>query len=198
MLFHHKLAPCSGAPIMELILCLALVLTLPACSSAFFVDQGHIDEVDGVRFAIEPPYLFVKKAFKLRGENLSTSQLETLREALPHIAFFTHQIINAENPKHALDLQRQGVRSIRRFQHLNPNTPLYVKTLQHWQIHSHSIEFSTDYFYFENQSPAVTFRDNYQFVKTRTGWQFSGHPKGQADGVLTCTQTSAGWMRCEK
>jgi hypothetical protein len=44
----------------------------------------------------------------------------------------------------------------------------------------------------------VTFRDNYRFAKTDLGWQFSGHPLAQPEGVLICTHTPAGWMRCDQ
>ena len=187
-----------GLENLKYIFGLLIAFALPACSSTFFVDQGHIDDINGVKFDIRPPYLFVKKAFKLRGENLSSEQLETLREAMPNIAFMTHQILSAENPKVVQDLERLRIRNIRQGLGLNHNTPLYVKTIQHWVVSAHAIEFTTDYFYSEHQRPAVTFRDNYRFAKTDAGWQFSGHPMAQPEGVLSCTQTPAGWMRCDK
>jgi hypothetical protein len=177
---------------------LLMAFSLPACGSAFFVDQGHVDDIDGVKFDITQPYLFVKKAFKLRGENLSVLQLETLRDAMPSIAVMTHQILGAENAQALADLERQGVRNLRQRLGLHPNTPLYVKTIQHWVVTTHTIEFTTDYFYSENRRPAVTFRDNYRFAKTDLGWQFSGHPLAQPEGVLICTHTPAGWMRCDQ
>jgi hypothetical protein len=195
--FNSLAARCSTDP-LKFILGLAMALALPSCSSAFFVDQGHIDEINGVKFAIEPPFLFVKKAFKLRGENLSAAQLEILRLAMPHIALMTHQILSAENPNLIQDLDRLGVRNIRQLLHLNQSTPLYVKTIQHWMVNTHTIEFTTDYFYSENHMPALTFRDNYRFAQTDEGWQFSGHPQDLPEGFLTCAKTLAGWLRCEK
>ena len=193
-----KFAAQCGSKKLRLLLCLVMALALPSCSSAYFVDQGHIDEINGVKFAIEPPFLFVKKAFKLRGENLSAAQLETLRQAMPHIALLTHQILSAENPEHTQDLEAQGVRNLRQLLHLNQSTPLYVKTIQHWAVTTHTIEFTIDYFYSEKHMPALTFRDKYRFAKTDEGWQFSGHPQDLPEGFLTCAKTLAGWVRCEK
>jgi len=53
-----------------------------ACSSEFFVDKGQRDLIKGVEFEITAPYLFEKKAFKLRGENLSTWQLQQIADAI--------------------------------------------------------------------------------------------------------------------
>jgi len=192
-----KLSAPSSTGKLKRFLCLITALALPSCSPAFFVDPGHIDEINGVRFDIQPPFLFVKKAFKLRGEKLSAAQLETLRQAMPDIALLTHQILSAETPQLIQDLERLGVRNLRQRLHLKQGTSLYVKTIQHWAVNTHTIEFTTDYFYSENKTPALTFRDNYRFAKTDRGWQFSGHPKDRPEGFLTCAKTQAGWVQCE-
>ena len=69
------------------------MLCMPGCHSAFFVDTGHIDVVNGVAFQIQPPHLFIKKAFHLRDPTLSASQLAQLSEAMPQIAAITDQVL---------------------------------------------------------------------------------------------------------
>ncbi len=174
-----------------------LALFLSGCASEFFVDEGHVDVVAGVAFKILPPHLFVKKAFKLRDENLDGAQLQTLRDAMPAIAAFTQQLLSTASASHMQASAEPEVRSIRRIQNLDVQTPLYVRTLKNWQVTEADIQFTTDYFYTQQGQPTVNFRDNYRFAKTRHGWQFAGHPSAIPDGVLACHKANSGWMQCD-
>ena len=163
----------------------------------FFVDQGHHDAVNGVMFAIVSPHLYIKKAFKLRDENLSSAQLLTIREAMPEIAAMTHRVLNGQSSVNAFLPAADQPRSVYRIQSLQAPTQLYVKTLKNWKVSETAIQFTTDYFYSKVRHPTVNFRDNYVFTKTASGWKFSNHATESPDGVLFCSKTTEGWMRCE-
>lgn len=181
----------------------------PANAASFFVDKGHTDVVDGVVFEIVPPQLFIKKAFKLRGENLSPAQLRLIREAMPEIADMTQLLLRQPISQQA-QLQstpqptQQRVaenspqpRSIYQALNIASPTQLYVQTLKNWQVSETAIQFSIDYFYSPTRGGVVNFRDSYVFAKSLRGWHFSLHPSSTPDGILECKKTPDGWMRCE-
>jgi hypothetical protein len=174
-------------------------------AGAFFVDKGHTDVVEGVVFELVPPYLFIKKAFKLRGENLTPAQLRIIQEAMPAIAGMTHQILTRTNNRqteaqeHEQEQEQEQVkpRNIYQIQNIEGPTQLYIQTLKNWQVTETSIQFSSDYFYTPSRGLKVNFRDTYVFTKSHNVWQFSKHPRSAPDGVLKCTKTAEGWMRCD-
>ena len=166
-------------------------------SKEFFVDQGHHDAVNGVLFAIIPPHLYIKKAFKLRDENLSSAQLQIIRDAMPEIAAMTHRVLNGQSSVNAFLPAAEQPRSIYRIQALQAPAQLYVKTLKNWKVSETAIQFTTDYFYSKNQQETLNFRDNYVFIKTASGWKFSNHATESPDGILHCSKTTEGWVRCE-
>ena len=182
-----------------------------AMAASFFVDKGHTDVVDGIPFEIVPPHLFIKKAFKLRGENLTPAQLLLIRDAMPSIASMTHKVLmrpinnsfpfaeNAgetleTNVSEELDGARQP-RSIYQLQHIESPAQLFIQTLKSWQVTESSIQFSSDYFYRSDRSSAICFRDTYLFTKTNGSWRFLQHPNSLPEGVLQCAQSAAGWRR---
>ena len=168
-----------------------------ACSSEFFVDKGHRDLISGVEFEITAPYLSEKKAFKLRGENLSTWQLQQIADAMPLIAALTNSVL-ANDTRPIAELQRDSkVRSIRQIQHLDQATFLAVKTLQNWQVTEGQIQFTTDYFYMGAEGHFVYFRDNYVFRKYQQQWVFERHAQAQPEGLLRCEINNQGWRQCE-
>lgn len=168
-----------------------------ACSSEFFVDKGQRDLIKGVEFEITAPYLFEKKAFKLRGENLSTWQLQQIADAMPMIAALTNSVL-ANDTRPSTELQRDPkVRSIRQIQHLDQATFLAVKTLQNWQVTERQIQFTTDYFYMGSEGHYVYFRDNYVFRKIQQQWVFERHAQTQPEGLLRCEKTIQAWRQCE-
>ena len=183
--------------------CVATSLILILCfmasakAASFFVDQGHTDVVDGVAFEIVPPQLFIKKAFKLRDENLTTAQLVAIREAMPAIASMTQNILNRPSLIKAEAQLFPVPRSIYQLQHIENPTQLFIQTLKNWQVTETSIQFSSDYFYTHSRGRVVNFRDTYVFEKTAQGWQFLKHPYSAPDGVLTCKKSPDDWMRCE-
>ena len=152
-----------------------------------------------------PPYLFIKKAFKLRGENLTSAQLRIIQEAMPAIAGMTHQILTrannrqteAQEHEHEQEHEQVKPRNIYQIQNIEGPTQLYIQTLKNWQVTETSIQFSSDYFYTPSRGPKVNFRDTYVFTKSHNGWQFSKHPRSAPDGVLKCIKTVEGWMRCD-
>lgn len=166
-------------------------------SGAFFVDKGEIESIDGVAFEIVPPHLFIKKAFKLRGENLTPAQLRIIREAMPAIASMTHQVLTRAAIKQAEAQEQAQPRNI--YQILNIESPvqLYIQTLKNWQLTETTLQFSSDYFYTSNEGHRVNFRDSYLFTKTQLGWQFLRHPHKAPDGLLKCHKSAEGWMRCD-
>lgn len=170
-------------------------------AGAFFVDKGHTDVVEGVAFELVPPYLFIKKAFKLRGENLTPAQLRIIQEAMPEIASMTHQILTRTNNRQTESQVHEQVqvkpRNIYQIQNIEDTTQLYIQTLKNWQVTETSIQFSSDYFYTPSRGLKVNFRDTYVFTKSHNGWQFLKHPRSAPDGVLKCTKTAEGWMRCD-
>jgi hypothetical protein len=170
-------------------------------AGAFFVDKGQTDVVEGVAFELVPPYLFIKKAFKLRGENLTPAQLRIIQEAMPAIAGMTHQILTRTNNRQtqAREQEQEKVkpRNIYQIQNIEGPTQLYIQTLKNWQVTETSIQFSSDYFYTPSRGTKVNFRDTYVFTKSHNVWQFSKHPRSAPDGVLKCTKTAEGWMRCD-
>ncbi len=189
---------------------LAAVLIFPinltsVWAGAFFVDKGQTDVVEGVAFELVPPYLFIKKAFKLRGENLTPAQLRIIQEAMPAIAGMTHQILTRTNNRQTEAQEQEQVqvqvqvkpRNIYQIQNIEGPTQLYIQTLKNWQVTETSIQFSSDYFYTPSRGPKVNFRDTYVFTKSHNVWQFSKHPRSAPDGVLKCTKTAEGWMRCD-
>ncbi len=168
-----------------------------AWASAFFVDKGHTETIDGIAFEIVQPHLFIKKAFKLQGENLTPAQLRTIREAMPAIASMTHQVLTRPNIQPA-DVEGQArPRNIYQIQNMESSAQLYIQTLQNWQVTETSIQFSSDYFYRLGQGHTVNFRDTYVFTKSQNSWQFLKHPQSEPDGVLKCYKTAEGWMRCD-
>jgi len=176
----------------------AVIFPMTACGTAdFFVDQGHQDAVNGVMFAIVPPHLYIKKAFKLRGENLSPAQLQTIRDAMTEIAAMTNRVLNWQSSVNANVSDANQPRSVYRIQLLHAPTQLYVKTLKNWRVSETTIQFTTDYFYSKDQQQTVNFRDNYVFIKTASGWTFSNHASESPDGILNCAKTTDRWMRCE-
>lgn len=181
---------------------LAAVLIFPinltsVWAGAFFVDKGQTDVVEGVAFELVPPYLFIKKAFKLRGENLTPAQLRIIQEAMPAIAGMTHQILTRTNNRQTEEQEQVKPRNIYQIQNIEGPTQLYIQTLKNWQVTETSIQFSSDYFYTPSRGPKVNFRDTYVFTKSHNVWQFSKHPRSAPDGVLKCTKTAEGWMRCD-
>lgn len=183
---------------------LAAVLIFPinltsVWAGAFFVDKGQTDVVEGVAFELVPPYLFIKKAFKLRGENLTPAQLRIIQEAMPAIAGMTHQILTRTNNRQTKAREQEQVkpRNIYQIQNIEGPTQLYIQTLKNWQVTETSIQFSSDYFYTPSRGTKVNFRDTYVFTKSHNVWQFSKHPRSAPDGVLKCIKTAEGWMRCD-
>jgi hypothetical protein len=174
--------------------CVSMCTT--GCHSEFFLDTGHVDNVQGVAFVIKAPHLFIKKAFQLRGELLSVEQLAQISVAMPAIAEFTDALLR-QPPTGANNLALPNhVRALRPLMNLSPQTTLFVKTIHNWKVHPSTIEFSTDYFYANAQGEFVNFRDTYAFVLTVEGWQFSNHPRVKAEGLLSCTQSAKGWRVC--
>jgi hypothetical protein len=166
-------------------------------AGAFFVDKGHTEVVEGVAFELVPPYLFIKKAFKLRGENLTPAQLRIIQEAMPAIAGMTHQILTRANNRQTEAQEQVQPRNIYQIQNLEGPTQLYIQTLKNWQVTETSIQFSSDYFYTPSRGLKVNFRDTYVFTKSHNAWQFSKHPRSAPEGVLKCTKTAEGWIRCD-
>ena len=177
--------------------------TSSAMAASFFVDKGHTDVVEGIAFEIVSPHLFIKKAFKLRDENLTPAQLLLIREAMPAIASMTQQILMrppnrpAQAPENSEVLEVLQPRSIYQMQHIEGPTQLFIQTLKNWQVTDTSIQFSSDYFYTQAGAHTVNFRDTYMFTKTTGSWQFLKHPKRMPEGVLQCVKSASGWMRCD-
>ncbi len=177
--------------------------TSSAMAASFFVDKGHTDVVEGIAFEIVPPHLFIKKAFKLRDENLTPAQLLLIREAMPAIASMTQKILMrppnrpAQAPENSEVLKVLQPRSIYQMQHIEGPTQLFIQTLKNWQVTDTSIQFSSDYFYTQAGAHTVNFRDTYMFTKTTGSWQFLKHPKRIPEGVLQCVKSASGWMRCD-
>ena len=166
------------------------------CSTEYFVDKGHVDGVGGISFEIKPPYLNEKKAFNLRGENLSPWQLQQISDAMPFIAAFTNaQLGNAISPA-LLPASETKVRNIRHIQNLNSDTFLAVKTIQNWQITAQHIQFNIDYFYTGQDGHFVYYRDNYVFETNKQKWVFEKHAKTEPEGVLVCEKSPQGWRVC--
>jgi hypothetical protein len=187
----------DGFKTLSVFLSWLCLLFSSACSSEFFVDKGHRDVIGGVEFEITAPYLFEKKAFKLRGENLSTWQLQHIADAMPMIAAMTNSVL-ANDTRPTAALQRDPkVRSIRQLQRLDQATFLAVKTLQNWQVTEGQIQFTTDYFYMGAEGHFVYFRDNYVFRKRQQQWVFERHAKAQPEGLLRCEKNNRGWRQCE-
>ena len=192
-----------GAAMLALIL-LSIGLS-SVWASAFFVDKGHTETIDGIAFEIVPPHLFIKKAFKLQGENLTPAQLRIIREAMPAIASMTHQvltrpIIQPADRQVEVGVQREGQaqpRNIYQIQNIESGAHLYIQTLKNWQVTETSIQFSSDYFYRPSRGEKVNFRDTYVFTKSENSWQFLRHPQSEPDGVLKCNKTTEGWIRCD-
>jgi hypothetical protein len=172
------------------------MLCLSGCQSEFFVDKGHIDVVNGVAFQIQPPHLFIKKAFHLRDQALDHSQLEQLSAAMPQIAAITDQVLGHARQHADGDAPYKALRSVRDILKLTDATPLYVKAIQNWQIQETSIEWTTDYFWTSEQGHYETFRDNYAIHKSADRWYFSGHPRASPEGRLTCVKDQRGWVQC--
>jgi hypothetical protein len=172
------------------------MLCMPGCHSAFFVDKGHIDVVNGVAFQIQPPHLFIKKAFHLRDQAMSASQLAQLSEAMPQIAAITDQVLGHARLHSNAEVPAKFLRSVRDILKLNEGTPLYVKAIQNWQIQEASIEWTTDYFWTSEQGHYETFRDNYAIHRSADGWHFSGHPRTRPEGRLTCIKDQSGKVQC--
>lgn len=172
------------------------VLFTTGCQSEFFVDQGQIENIRGVAFVIKAPHLFIKKAFNLRDASLSSAQLLQISDAMPAIAAFTEALLSNPSAAHDSTLSSKGLRSLRPLMNLSPQTMLFVKTIQNWEVNPGEIKFTTDYFYTNSQGQFVNFRDNYAFVLTSVGWQFSEHPQVQAEGLLGCSKSTNGWQVC--
>ena len=178
-------------------------------AASSFVDKGHTDVVDGVAFEIVPPQLFIKKAFKLRGENLSPAQLRLIREAMPEIADMTQLLLRQpisqqaqwqstpQRTQQRVAENKPQPRSIYQALNIVSPTQLYVQTLKNWQVTETAIQFSIDYFYSPTRGGVVNFRDSYVFAQSPIGWHFSMHPSSTPDGILDCKKTPDGWMRCE-
>jgi hypothetical protein len=172
------------------------LLVSSGCSTEYFVDKGHVDWVGGISFDIKPPYLNEKKAFNLRGENLSPWQLQQISEAMPFIAAFTNaQLGNGIAPS-LLPASETKLRSIREIQNLNIDTFLAVKTIQNWQITAHQIQFNIDYFYTGRDGYFVYYRDNYIFKTRNRMWAFEKHAKTEPEGVLVCKKSPNEWRLC--
>ena len=167
------------------------------CSAEFLVDKGHIDAIKGVEFEIKAPYLYEKKAFNLRTENLSAWQLQQIADAMPMIAAFTNSVLANDTRPLALAKRNGKVRSVRLLLHIDQQTFLAVKTLQNWQVTEGQIQFTTDYFYTGSNGQFVYFRDNYVFQKHQQQWVFERHAHAQADGLLRCEKPQHGWRQCE-
>ena len=167
------------------------------CKSEFFIDQGQLENIQGVTFAIKSPHLFIKKAFKLHDTSLSPAQLTQISDAMPAIATFTHAMLRDPNDVDTQFILPMDVRALRPLMHQPPQTRLFVKTIQNWKVRPDNIEFTIDYFYSNAQGEFVNFRDNYAFVLTPAGWLFSKHPKPQAEGLLSCTASAKGWRVCD-
>ena len=166
------------------------------CATEYFVDKGHVDGVGGISFEIKPPYLNEKKAFNLRGENLSPWQLQQISDAMPFIAAFTNaQLGNGISPA-LLPASETKVRSIRDIENLNSDTFLAVKTIQNWQITAQQIQFNIDYFYTGQDGHFVYYRDNYVFKLKNQKWVFEKHAKTEPEGVLACEKSPHGWRVC--
>ena len=172
------------------------MLCMPGCESAFFVDKGHIDVVNGVAFEIQPPYLFIKKAFHLRDQALNAAQLAQLSEAMPQIAAITDQVLGHTRLVSSVEVPARSLRAVKDILKLKEATPLYVKALQNWNIQEGSIEWTTDYFWTSEQGHYETFRDNYAIRKSTDGWNFSGHPRASPEGLLTCFKDQSGRVQC--
>ncbi len=173
------------------------LLLSSGCSTEFWIDKGHADAIEGVVFEIKAPHLFEKKAFKLRGEHMSPWQLQQIANAMPSIAAFTNGLLeNGIRPNGAMPIDA-NVRNIRQIQLLEHSTFLAVKTLQHWQVSEHQIQFTTDYFYTDHNGHFVYFRDNYVFQKTKDQWVFQQHARAQPEGLLGCQINTEGWRQCE-
>ncbi len=194
-------------------ICLLTQATPSAMAASFFVDKGHTDVVEGVAFEIVSPHLFIKKAFKLRGEDLTPSQLLLIREAMPSIASMTHKVLLRPTNKPAPFLENAEVtveskmpegleaapqpRSIYQLQDIESPVQLFIQTIKNWQVTESSIQFSSDYFYRSERGHTVNFRDTYLFIKINGSWRFIRHPNSMPDGVLQCAHNAAGWMRCD-
>lgn len=172
------------------------VLFTTGCQSEFFVDQGQIENIRGVAFVIKAPHLFIKKAFNFRDASLSSAQLSQISDAMPAIAAFTDALLGNPNIGHYQSVLPKGVRALRPQMGLSPQTMLFVRTIQNWEVHPGEIKFTTDYFYTTSQGQFVNFRDNYTFALTSLGWQFSEHPQSQAEGLLACSKSTNGWQVC--
>jgi hypothetical protein len=166
------------------------------CSTEFFVDKGHVDWVGGISFDIKPPYLNEKKAFNLRGENLSLWQLQQISEAMPFIAAFTNAQLGNGIARSLLPASEIKLRSIREIQNLNLDTFLAVKTIQNWQVTAHQIQFNIDYFYTGRDGYFVYYRDNYIFKPNNRKWAFEKHAKTEPEGILVCDKSPQGWRVC--
>ena len=166
------------------------------CSTEFFVDKGHVDWVGGISFDIKPPYLNEKKAFNLRGENLSPWQLQQISEAMPFIAAFTNAQLGNGIARSLLPASEIKLRSIREIQNLNLDTLLAVKTIQNWQVTAHQIQFNIDYFYTGRDGYFVYYRDNYIFKPNNRKWAFEKHAKTEPEGILVCDKSPQGWRVC--
>jgi len=172
-------------------------LFFSGCATDFFVDKGHVDGVSGISFEIKPPYLNEKKAFNLRGENLSPWQLQQISDAMPFIAAFTNEQLGNAISAAVLPAYETKVRNIRHIQNLNSDTFLAVKTIQNWQITAQHIQFNIDYFYTGQDGHFVFYRDNYIFKSNKQKWVFEKHAKTEPEGVLVCEKSPQGWRVCE-
>lgn len=173
------------------------LLCTAGCKSEFFIDQGQLENIQGVAFVIKSPHLFIKKAFKLRDASLSPAQLIQISDAMPAIAAFTNAMLRDPNDVDAQFVLPMDVRALRPLMYQPPQTTLFVKTIQNWKVGPGTIEFTTDYFYSNAQGEFVNFRDNYAFALTPAGWLFSNHPRPQAEGLLSCTSSAKGWRVCD-
>jgi hypothetical protein len=195
--------------LMAAIVVMALRGLSAANAGSFFVDKGHTDVVDGIAFEIVPPQLFIKKAFKLRDENLTPAQLLLIREAMPAIADMTQALLRRpsnsqpqlQSPsylaQHLMAEQMPQPRNVYQLQNIASPIQLYIQSLKNWQVTDTSIQFSSDYFYSPTRGHVVNFRDSYVFTKSAHGWHFLHHPNSTPDGVLACKKTADAWMRCE-
>lgn len=172
------------------------VLFTTGCQSEFFVDQGQIENIRGVAFVIKAPHLFIKKAFNFRDASLSSAQLSQISDAMPAIAAFTDALLGNPNTGLYQSVLPKGVRALRPQMGLSPQTMLFVRTIQNWEVHPGEIKFTTDYFYTTPQGQFVNFRDNYTVALTSLEWQFSEHPQSQAEGLLACFKSTNGWQVC--
>lgn len=179
------------------VFCSGILLLSSACTPDFFVDRGHIDVVRGVPFNIMPPHLFIKKAFKLRADNLTPAQLEKISDAMPFIASLTSALLSASPKKLADPSLWPLLRNIRNIQALDDSTPMHVKAIQHWQVTERTIEFTIDYVFTKPSQNTVVFRDNYRMAQTQNAWVFSGHPRPKPEGELQCVKGPLAWMACD-